>query len=66
MTVDRAENFLPFPKAMLGEVKLLENVPIPSQFKFVGGFSENSACGCCIWGAGVFGYLGGGVSLLYC
>lgn len=44
-SVDRAEQFLPFPKATLGEVVLLENVAIPSHFKFVVGFCENSACG---------------------
>lgn len=45
---------------MLGEVILLENVPIPSQFTFVVGSHENSAHGCCVWGAGIFGYLSRG------
>lgn len=59
-SVDRAEKFLLFFKAMLGEVMLLENVPIPSQLKFAVGF---------LWllhlGSWVFGYLSGGVSLLF-
>lgn len=59
-SIDSAEKLLLFPKAMLGEVLFLENVPILLQLKFVMGFHENSACGCCIWGSGVFGYLSGG------
>lgn len=56
-SVDIAGKFLLFCESVLGGVKLLENVPIPSQFKLVIGLYENVAHGCCIWAAGVFEYL---------
>lgn len=60
-SADGAEKCLPFFKAMLGEVMLLGNVPLPSQLKFVVGF---------LWllrlGSWVFGYLSERVSLLFC
>lgn len=43
--VDSAEKLLLFPKAMLGEVIFLENVPILSQLKFVVGFHVAVAFG---------------------